>query len=210
MDTFDAIQDKVAGVVLLISFFSIVVALIIIGVQGKLIGLTSAFRGIEGIGSQASAHQIITKAGLLSTLLQIVGFGIITALLHNSGETSVAIVAFGLLLFASAVLAVGESFHGSVTVWAGQQWEQTGNVPDLYEPLRKWVNVSMQLIYMLGYLMSMSVFSWGVLRADLIPAWLGWASIGWGLLWIIISAFITTLPAVVIIFPLLFGIGLLL
>jgi hypothetical protein len=210
MSEFVINQEKVAGVVLIISFLSIIVGLIIIGTQGKLVGLTSAFRGVEGIGEQASAHSIIAKSGLLSTLLQIVGFGILASMLYQSGEAPISTVAYGLLLFSSAVLAVGETFHGSVTVWAGQYWEHTGNVPELYEALRKWVNVSMQLVYMLGYLISMAAFGWGVLRAGLLPSWVGWVSIGWSVPWIIVSAFFTTLPAVIIILPLIFGIGLLL
>lgn len=52
---------------------------------------------MEGIGEQASGHLITARAGLLSTLLQTVGFGILTAMLHQSGAAAISTVAFGIM-----------------------------------------------------------------------------------------------------------------
>ena len=199
-------QGKIAGIALLLSILSIVVGIIIVATQGKLGGLAAAFRGVEGIGEASSG---LGKAGVFMILLQMIGFGILTAVLRDAGEASISTVSFGFLILASTFSLFEVTFHADVTVWAGQQWALTGNVPELYETLRTWINVSIQQVYMLAYLSAMAGYGWVVLRTGILAPWIGSMSLAWSILWIVFAVVSGTLPAVIIVFPLIYGIGLL-
>ncbi len=97
------------------------------------------------------------------------------------------------------------TFHSSLTVWAGQQWERTGIVPEFYEPLRDWANRAVQAIYMPFGLLSMAGYGWAILRTGLLPRWIAWVAIAWSLV-----VLVMVLPPAVLFVPALFlGIALL-
>jgi hypothetical protein len=199
--------SKFAGAALLASVLSIAVGLMIVAYQGNLRGLAAAFRGVEGIGSEASALSVMAKAGLVMTLAQIVGFGILAARLRGAGADAVATVSFGLVVFALAVSVLEGSFQGSVTAWAGQLWSATGSVPELYEALRVWVQ-SAQPVYVMASLVAMAGFGWAVLQTGLLAPWVGWVSVGWSLLWIVGYPSVG-IPGIIVVYPIIYGIGLL-
>jgi hypothetical protein len=151
----------------------------------------------------------MAKAGLPFALLQVVGFGILAAQLQGAGEASVATVSIGLLIVALIVSSIEGTFQGSVTVWAGRQWARTGSVPEMYEALRTWINGSIQPVYIFTYLSAMAGFSLGILRAGILAPWVGWLSLGWSIFWLV-GYMMVGIPAVIIAFPLIYGIGLLL
>ena len=201
--------ERIAGAALLLSILSILVGLLVVATQGKFRGLAAAFMGVEGFGASASALAVMTKAGLPFALLQAVGFGILAAQLRGAGEASIATVSFGFLIFALSVSSIEGTFQGSVTVWAGQQWARTGSAPEMYEALRTWINGSIQPVYIFAYLAAMAGFSLGILRTRLLAPWVGWLSLGWSIFWIV-GYMVVGIPAVIIMFPLIYGIGLLL
>ena len=209
MNEFFDSAERIAGAALLLSILSILVGLLIVATQSKFRGLAAAFMGVEGMGEAASALAVMAKAGLPFALLQVVGFGVLAAQLQGAGEASMATVSFGLLIFALTVSSIEGTFQGSVTVWAGQQWARTGSVPEMYEALRTWINGSIQPVYIFAYLAAMAGFSWGILLAGLLAPWVGWLSLGWSIFWIV-GYMVVGIPAVIIVFPLIYGIGLLL
>ena len=203
-----AYQGKIAGAALVLSLVSIGIGLIIIGIQGKFGGLAASFSGVEGFGDRASALSTIAKAGIPLTLLQVVGFGILAVMLREEGEASISTVSFGLLILSLALSVFRGAFDGTVTVWAAEQSASSGNVPDLFEPLKAWVGFIFGIAYV-GYFVAMAGFGWGVLRAGILPAWVGWATIGWSVLWVGGYVFNVGLPVFIVIPPLIFGIALL-
>jgi hypothetical protein len=56
----------------------------------------------------------------------------------------------------------------------------------------------------------MLLFSWSALRTGLIPTWIGWAALAWSLLSFPLYYLVLGAPLIIIVFPLLFGVGLLL
>lgn len=208
MMDFAAYQGKVAGAALLLSFLSISVGFVVVIAQGKFQGLAAAFRGVEGIGEGATGLSILAQAGLPSTVFQLIGFGILAAMLHEAGEVSIATVAFGLLIFASAFFALKGSFEGDMTVWAARQWASTGSVPAMYEALHTWINNAGRVGY-IALIVAMAGFGWGALRVGLLAPWVNWASIGWSLLWFLAYLVNVGFPAIILFYPLIFGIGLL-
>jgi hypothetical protein len=202
-------QARIGGVALLLSVAAIAVGFAVIAAQGRMHGLTAGFRGVEGVGEAASALSTMAKAGLPSTLLQLAGFGILAVMLRDAGEGVLSTVSFGILIFASAVMVIRPTFEGTITVWAAQEWATTGAIPDLYQPLLDWVHGVFAIAYV-SLLVAMLGFGWGALRAELLAPWVGWVSIGWSAIWIVGYVFGVGLPAIIIVFPLIYGIGLLL
>ncbi len=202
-------QGKIAGAALIISLLSLGIGLVIIGIRGKFGGLAASFRGVEGLGDRASALSILAKAAIPLTLLQVVGFGILAALLSEQGEASISTVSFGLMILALALTVFRGAFDGTITVWAAEQSAGSGSVPDLFESLRTWPRFIFEIAYV-TYFAATAGFGWGVLRTGILPAWVGWVSIGWSVLWIGVYIFKQGLPAFILFPPLIFGITLLL
>lgn len=202
-------QGRVAGAALLLSVGSIVLGFLIVARQGRMHGLTAGFRGVEGAGEAASALSTMARVGLPYTLLQLVGFGVLAVMLWRADEGLLATLSFGVLIFASAVSVFRGAFEGTVTVWAAGEWATNGTVPEMYKPLSEWVNSLFAIAYF-SLLLSMVGFGWGVLRAGLLPNWVGWVSIVSSVLWIVGYVFGVGLPAIMLMFPLIYGIGLLL
>ena len=208
MDDFKVYQGALAGIALLLSFLAMMVGFAIVIVQGKLGGLAAAFRGVEGIGEAASGLSILARAGLPSMALQLIGFGVLTAMLQDSGEGSIATAAFGLLIFADIFFTLKGSFEGDMTLWASRRWARTGSSPEIYEALHVWINNLTRPGY-IALIVAMAGFGWGVLRAGIMVPWAAWASIGWSLLWLLAYFVNVGFPAIILFYPLIFGIGLL-
>jgi hypothetical protein len=74
------------------------------------------------------------------------------------------------------ILAMIEgTFQASVTVWAGNA--RTGADPELFEPLRLWMNMWVQRFYVPMGLVAAAAYGWAILETRLLPQWVGWGSI---------------------------------
>ena len=121
------------------------------------------------------------------------------------------VVAIGWILEMTVTLSIGEAATKAVA--------ESGVIPDYWSAFNHWVNKSLQQVYVSAGLIALMLFGWSLLQTNLSPSWSGWFSISWGTLWLIASvAFSIALrnqdesgfiPAVVLIPPLIIGIGLL-
>ncbi len=143
-------------------------------------------------------------------ILGVAGFGVLTAALTEAGERALAFVSYGLWVFASATAVIRAVFDGTMTVWAGERWADSGSVPDVYEPLSSFAHNS--FLYAEGaWLLAAAGFGWAVVRSGVLPPWVGYAAIGWSALWLVAPLLLRfDLPAVLVVFPILFGTGMLL
>lgn len=200
-------QARMGGIALLLSMAAMAVGFSVIAAQGRMQGLTAGFQGVEGVGEAASALSVMAKAGIPYMLLQLIGFGILAVMLRGAGEGVLSTVSFGILVLALAVMVIRPTFEGTVTVWAAREWATTGAVPDLYQLLWDWVGSIFAIAYV-SLLVAMAGFGWGILRADLLAPWVGWVSIGWSVVWIIGYVFGVGLDAIILLYPLIYGVGL--
>lgn len=198
--------SRIAGILLLLSVLVLLVGLGLIVTQGKLAGMGAAFRGVGPPIRDASGTRIMAGFALPSLMALLAGFTLFAMLLHQAGDRGLALVAMVLLVFGAAVAAIEVSFHASVTVWAAAY----RSAPEFYEPLRRWVNGSLQIAYVSFLLTSMLLFSWSALRTGLLPSWIGWAALALSLLSFWHYFLVLGAPAVIFVTPMLFGIGLLL
>lgn len=201
---------RVAGAALILSIVAILIGLGIAGAQGRVHGMAAGFRGVEGIGEAASVLGLLNIAAFVMIVLQLVGFTLLAVMLADAGERAVAAVALVLFVFAAATAVIEGSLQGTVTPWAGRYWERTGQVPELFEALRHWVQYGVQPVYMTAYFMAMAGFGWATVRTAVLPESVGWAALAWTALAIVLYYGLLGAPAVIVVYPLLFGGALLL
>jgi hypothetical protein len=201
---------RIAGILLLLSLLLLMGAAGLIAAQGRLGGMAAAFRGVGPHTGDASGLRTIARAAIPYTMAQLAGYALFALLLHQAGDRGLAIVALGLIVFSMALAAVEGTFHASVTVWAAGEAARTGAAPEFYEPLRRWANGDVQLVYMSAFLSAMPLFSVSALRTGLLSPWLGWAALAWSLLSVPLYFLVFGAPAIIVVSPLLFGVGLLL
>lgn len=203
-------EMRIGGVVFLAAVSVLVGGFALIAVRGQIRGVTASFMGVEGIGRDAAALATLMKALALFGILQLVGFGVLTAVLTEAGERTLALVSFGLWVFASAAAAIRAVFDGTVTVWAGERWAETDTVPDIYEPLSTFAQNTFLWSAEIPWLIAAAGFGWAVIRSGVLPSWVGYVAIGWSVLWLLFPiVFRSDLPAALALFPILFGIAML-
>ena len=201
--------QHIAGALLVLALLITGVGFIVVAVQGRIGGLEAAFKGVEGIGEAASAFRTLEAYTAPGLILLVLGFGTLTIRLTEAGDRIIPILALNLLVVTVVFLAFEGTFQSRVTAWAGQEWARTGTVPEFFEPLRQWVNGSIQLVYMTFGFSSMIAYGWALLRTKVLPDWVGWTMLAWSLAWLIwILVTQDSLPAVFFILPLLIGVAL--
>lgn len=204
-------DTKLGGIAFLVSVVVLASAFMLIAARGQLRGVSAAFMGVEGIGRDAIALRTLMKATAIYGVLHIIGFGILASTLTTAGERTLALISFGLWVFASAAGVTRSVFDGTVTVWAGERWAETGSVPEIYEPLSSFVQNAFLWFAEVPWLLAAAGFGWAILRAGVLPSWVGYVAIGWSAIWLVFPLlFRFDLPATLAFFPILFGIGMLL
>ncbi len=200
---------RIAGILLLLNVLLILGAVGLIAAQGRLDGMAAAFRGVGPQTGDASALTTVARFAIPANIALLTGFAFFTLLLHQAGDRGPAFAAMALVIFSAVIATVEGTFHANVTVWAAEEAARTGAAPELYEPLRRWVNGDIQFVYISFFLSAMLLFSWSVLHTGLLSPWIGWAALAWSLLSFPLYFLVFGVPAIIIVFPLLFGVGLL-
>lgn len=203
--------EKAAGAVLTASTLILVAALVLLVARRALPTVFALLEGsLEEVAQHVSTFRSVNLMYGAGWILQLLGFGMLTIRLREVGDGTISSLALILLGFAAVLGALEATFHMSVTTWAAQEAARTSNVPSFYEPLRHWVNDSIQLIYAALGLLALAGYGWALIRSELVPLWIGWASIGWGLVWTVVLVMTgATIPAVLFIMPPAIGIALL-
>lgn len=199
---------RIAGILLVLSLLIILAGVGQIAAQGRLEGMTAAFRGVNFGTRDASGLRIIMRFAVPYLMAQLAGFALLTAVLLKAGDRGPAIVALSFFVVATMISAIETSFHASVTVWAAGQ-ARIGTAPEFYEPLRRWLNYDVQRIYMSFQLTALLLFSASTLQKGLLPSWIGWAALAWTLLAFHLYFNVNGWPVVYIPTLLLLGVGLL-
>lgn len=195
---------------LLLSVVVLAVGFLLIARRGQFRGVAASFMGVEGIGRDAAALTILMKTLAAYGILHLIGFGVLASVLTEAGERTLALVSYGLWVFASAVGVIRAVFDGTITVWAGERWADTGSVPEVYAPLSAFAQNSF-LFAEVPWLLAAAGFGWAIIRAGILPSWVGYVAIGWSGLWLVAPLLLKfDLPAVLALFPILFGVGMLL
>ena len=201
---------RLGGVALLAGTTVLAATFALIAMRGQMRGVSASFMGVERIGRDATALRALLKGQAVYGILLLIGFGVLASTLTEAGETSLALVSFGLWVFASAAGVIRAAADATITVWASEQWAETGTVPEIYEPLSIFAGDSFFWFSEIPYFVAAAGFGWAVIRSGVLPAWVGYVAVAWSALWLLFPLiFKFDLPAVLALFPLIFGIGML-
>ena len=201
---------RLGGVALLLGVVALAAVFGLIAMRGQMRGVAASFMGVEGIGRDASALATLIKGVAVFGILALVGFGVLASALTAAGERSLALVSFGLWVLASAAGVIRTASDATITVWAGERWAETGTVPEVYEPLSAFAANSFLWFAEVPWFLAAAGFGWAVIRSGVLPVWVGYVAVGWSVVWLIFPlVFKFDLPAVLILFPILFGVGML-
>lgn len=201
---------RLGGIAFLAGTAALAVTFGLIAARGQMRGVGASFMGVEGIGRDAAALRTLAKGQAIYGVLLIVGFGVLASGLMEAGERTLALVSFGLWVLASAAGVIRAASDATITVWAAEQWAETGTVPDIYEPLNAFTQNSFVWYAEIPMLVAAAGFGWAVIRSGVLPPWVGYVAVAWSALWLLFPlVFKYDLPAVLALFPILFGIGML-
>jgi hypothetical protein len=200
-----------AGVLLTLSILVPAAIFVILVIRGEMGGANAPFRGVTGIAEPPGAG---LRRGRLffvpAAIVLLVGYNLLTIQLQQSGDGILSNLGLNLMLFMVMLHILEQTFHSIVTTWALEETTQSGSVPPLYEQLRRWATPAMQHAYMLAGMLATALYGWAILQTGLLPGWIGWLSIGWGLLWIVLTLVAGEgFPLALYILPFVIGIALL-
>jgi hypothetical protein len=201
--------EKAAGSVLVASLLVPLFALIILITSDALPAFSASLRGsLAEMAPYAATFRRLTLLWAVTWIVQLLGLGLLTHLLLRAGDEYLAIPAFLAILVAAILGILHATFHMSVETWAAQEAARTGSIPEIYEPLGAWVSDAFGVAYV-AHLVAMTGFGWAILRARLLAPWVGWAAIGWSILWLAGYPLSIGAPGILFIMPAVIGVALL-
>jgi hypothetical protein len=101
---------------------------------------------------------------IAAILVATMGFLLLTQRLESAGDRIVAPLAMLFILVGTVLVIAAETYYLS---------------------RRQWISAAVSVFIFLS-LLGQAAFGASILRAGLLPAWVGWATIIWGLAWMII------------------------
>jgi hypothetical protein len=146
---------------------------------------------------------------LIGWVVAALGYTMLGALLSDTGAPTISMFAIVLFLLAIASAIVFWVLYVPPTILAAEETARTSTAPAYYEILQVAAESSLG-IYQLLALLSTAGFGWTLLETGLLPTWVGWAVIGWGLLWIAVHLRSNeTIPLLPMVMPVVVGTALL-
>jgi len=171
----------------------------------------ASLQDLERLAGEVTAHRWALGFWVVGYLAALSGFGLLTSLLQEPSSRAIVSIALIGIAIVFVFVALEATFHMTVTTWVAEKTIVDSAVPSFYEPLRLWISMSVQPIYVVLGLLAIAGYGWAFLRTELLPDLVGWASIGWCALWIaVLIAFRITIPGTLLIMSLVIGIALLL
>jgi hypothetical protein len=147
---------------------------------------------------------------LIGWVVAALGYTMLSALLSDTGAPTISMLTVVLFLLAIASAIVFWGLYVPPTILAAEETARTSTAPAYYEILQAAAESSLG-IYQLLALLSTAGFGWALLETGLLPTWVGWAAIGWGLLWAAVHLRShETIPLLPMVMPVVIGTALLL
>jgi len=147
---------------------------------------------------------------LVGWVVAALGYVLLAALLRDEGDLIISALAAVLFLLGIGAAIVFWAFHVTPTVLAAEETVRTSNMPAYYEILQVSAESILGVYQMLG-LIATAGFGWALLQTGMLPGWVGWVTLGWGLLWA--GLFLKTsegIPLLPMVMQIVIGISLLL
>ena len=138
-------------------------------------------RALEVIAAHRSAWYWIHACFASGVVLTILGFTAFAAAMASDPRGALLTTLIRSAYLTGAVLwLVNIGFRVTVQVWAAAEVARGGSLAPGYEASQQWVNALFGCYMVLGYLSGAGV-GWVILRTALLPRWVGWFAIAFGL-----------------------------
>lgn len=119
---------------------------------------------------------------LIGWIVAALGYVMLAALLRDAGDSIISTLASVIFLIGIVAAVVFWVLHVSPTVLAAEEMARTSSVPAYYEILQVSADSSLGVYQLLG-LLATAGFGWALLQTGLLPSWVGWVTLGWGVVW---------------------------
>jgi hypothetical protein len=117
-------------------------------------------------------------AGVLVTLAGLAGLPVIV-----DEPTATVLTAMAAAVYVSGGVCwiASLAFRLTVVPWAAEHTATTGDVPDGFAVYDRWAG-ALYCVHMLTAYVASAVLGIAVLVSDVLPTWLGWTGVAWGLI----------------------------
>lgn len=160
---------------LMVAGLTIGVAVIVaVTLLGDIRATEAQFRSLEAAVGHTGSLRAMSFGWAVPMLFVLGGTVILAVELIKRGSTylpAISVVAFALFTFAWVLEA---AFHAGVTVWAVGELEAGRSIPELFEQLRRWLNVFLQIVVNPLGLLALIGLAVASARTGLLPGWAGW------------------------------------
>ena len=137
------------------------------------------------------------------------GLVLLAGLLRRAGDPGYADVGLVAFVIGAVLWVVHLAARISVDPWAGNELAAKGVVPEVFTAIGRW-NWALYIIFMILAFVGMLLFGGAILATGLLPPWLGWATIIYSAVGLLILAVARdALPIMHHLMPLVIGIVLL-
>lgn len=119
---------------------------------------------------------------MVGWIVAALAYVMLAALLRDAGDPIISTLAAVLFLIAISSAVVFWVFAVSPTVLAAEETARTSTVPAYYEILQVSSESALGVYQVLG-LLATAGFGWALLQTGMLPSWVGWLTVGWGVLW---------------------------
>lgn len=160
--------------------------------------------------SQTTLAQWSTSLFISGVIVTALGFALLTRLLWDSGDRTFSHLALIATLFGAVLMVIFLACSLGVDPLAAQETASTGVVPDYYEPLKLWAT-TLFWVYTVFAFSALALYGVALLVSRVLPRWLSWTAIIYGLLGLLLFAYAHTIPPFLhYLLPIMMGILLLL
>jgi hypothetical protein len=147
---------------------------------------------------------------LMGWIVAALGYVMLAALLREAGDPMISTLAAVLFLIGIGAAVVFWAFWVSPTLLASEETARTSIVPAYYESLQLSAESSLGVYQLLG-LLATAGFGWALLQTGMLPSWVGWMTLGFGVVWA--GVFLKTseaIPLLPMVMQIVIGVSLLL
>ncbi len=179
--------------------------------QGNFMVTLPARAALLLIAAQPSLFQWSISLFIGGTIVTPLGFALLTRLLWDAGDRIFSQLALITSLFGAALLVIYAALFLGISPLAAQETARTGVVPGYYLPFNSTTQ-PLFVMYTILTFSALAVYGGAVLSTRVLPHWVGWLAIVYGLLGLVSAGFVggNVPPLVHYLLPMVMGILLLL
>lgn len=132
------------------------------------------------VGEHLSLWRWATLLFISGPIVTVMGFGLLTTLLRGAGDQEFAQLGLLAVALGAVVWVIHLAARLTVDPWAARMQAQTGAIPESYTAITMWTGV-LYVVYTILTFTALVLYGGAMLAATLLPHWVGWVSVCYGL-----------------------------